>query len=301
MKPWYGEGEGRGRRYVRIDGEPKHWELGECVKQYFGGENPPQRANLEFLIGLRNKIEHRHLPELDPALYGECQAALLNFEELLTQEFGEGEALQESLAVSLQFSRAIPIERERALKRLASTQVESVREYIERFRGGLPADVLNSTSYSFSVYLVPKVANRVSAADVAVEFVPYDPERPDLMDSIGKQIALIKEKKVPVQHLDWLKPKEVVQQVAAQIPFRFTMGMHTIAWRHFAVRPDSRSSHPEQTTAQYCTFDRPHHDYVYSPVWVTLLVRTFSDPQEYERITGHPAGDNKRARTPADV
>jgi Domain of unknown function (DUF3644) len=55
-------------RYVKIDGDPKHWELSECLKQHYGDKNPPERRNLEFLIGLRNKIEHRHLPELDPAL-----------------------------------------------------------------------------------------------------------------------------------------------------------------------------------------------------------------------------------------
>jgi hypothetical protein len=47
-------------------------------------------------------------PNLDPALYGECQAALLNFERVLTQEFGDAYALAESLAVSLQFSRVTP-------------------------------------------------------------------------------------------------------------------------------------------------------------------------------------------------
>ena len=38
---------------------------------------PPSRKNIEFFLGLRNKIEHRYYPELDPALYGECQAMLM--------------------------------------------------------------------------------------------------------------------------------------------------------------------------------------------------------------------------------
>jgi hypothetical protein len=77
--PWYKQHgrNPRGDRYVRVDGDPKHWDLSECLKQYFEGNSPPERRNLEFLIGLRNKIEHRHLPELDAGLYGECQAALL--------------------------------------------------------------------------------------------------------------------------------------------------------------------------------------------------------------------------------
>src|SRR5207244_4116767 len=90
-RPWYlkaGTG-GKGVRYVKIDGETKHWELAECIKQHFGDKHPPERKNLEFLIGLRNKIEHRNLPELDAALYGECQASLLNLEDMLAAEFGQ--------------------------------------------------------------------------------------------------------------------------------------------------------------------------------------------------------------------
>jgi hypothetical protein len=49
--------------------------LGSCrvPRQYFGDKQPAERKNLEFLIGLRNKVEHRLLPELDAALYGECE------------------------------------------------------------------------------------------------------------------------------------------------------------------------------------------------------------------------------------
>src|SRR5690606_36126209 len=94
--PWYRtrtSGTGRGVRYQRIDGEPKHWDLAECLKQYFGSNNPAERQTLEFLLGLRNKIEHRHLPELDASLYGECQAALLNLEDMLVATFGDKCAL----------------------------------------------------------------------------------------------------------------------------------------------------------------------------------------------------------------
>ena len=112
-KPWYKKkGKNpKGDRYVHVEGEPKHWELSESLKQHFGANNPPERKNLEFLIGLRNKIEHRHLPDLDPGLYGECQAALLNLEEMLTSQFGARYALSDQLAVSLQFTQIIPGEK----------------------------------------------------------------------------------------------------------------------------------------------------------------------------------------------
>lgn len=84
IKPWY---KLRNGRFEKIDGDPKHWDLSECLKQYYVGATPPERKNLEFLIGLRNKIEHRHLPELDASMYGECQASLLNLEVLLISSF----------------------------------------------------------------------------------------------------------------------------------------------------------------------------------------------------------------------
>lgn len=71
-------------RYVKIDGDNKAWELAECVKQFYKDQNPPVRKNLEFFVGLRNKIEHRSMPQLDDQLFGECQALLLNFEALIT-------------------------------------------------------------------------------------------------------------------------------------------------------------------------------------------------------------------------
>jgi hypothetical protein len=137
-RPWFRKsGAGIGVRYVKIDGEPKHWDLAECLKQHYGDKHPAERKNLEFLVGLRNKIEHRHLPELDAALYGECQAAVLNLETLLVQEFGQKYALAEQLAVSLQFSQIFPDEKQKATKALVSSAARTVKEYVERFRGGL--------------------------------------------------------------------------------------------------------------------------------------------------------------------
>lgn len=141
-RPWYRKkgtkaAKGKAIRYVKVDGEPKHWDLAECLKQYFGDKDPPERKNLDFLLGLRNKIEHRNLPELDPALYGECQAALLNLEELLTNEFGPKVALAEQLAISLQLTHVIPEEKGKANKVLASNAARNVKEYVEKFRGGL--------------------------------------------------------------------------------------------------------------------------------------------------------------------
>ncbi|MCV7076989.1 DUF3644 domain-containing protein, partial [Mycobacterium szulgai] len=60
------------------------------------------RANIEFFIALRNKVEHRFTKfqqELALAVGGRSQALLLNFEEELTDQFG----IRFSLATKLRF------------------------------------------------------------------------------------------------------------------------------------------------------------------------------------------------------
>ena len=285
-KPWYRKrGTGRAIRYDRVDDEPKHWELSECLKQYYQDHNPPERANLQFLLGLRNKIEHRHLPELDPVLYGECQASLMNFEELLVNAFGPRYALTESLAVSLQFSRSVPDEKTAAVKKLAASHVKGILDYVEKFRGGLPDEVLASSKYSFSVYLIPKVVNRESAADIAVEFIRYDPDNPEEMEGLRKLVAMIREKQIPVLNLDLIKPGQVVNEVKKHItPFK--IHHHTRAWKYYKVRPEARSARPKQTKADYCIYDEAHCDYLYTRAWVKFLIRELSDPKKYAKVVG---------------
>jgi hypothetical protein len=284
-RPWFRR-PGVGVRYVRVDGEPKHWDLTECLRQYFGDRQPPERKNLEFLIGLRNKIEHRHIPELDPALYGECQAAVLNLESLLVKEFGQRYALAEQLAVSLQFSQILPEEKLKAAKALASANAQTIREYVERFRGGLPGPVLNSMKYSFSVFLVPKVANRAGMADVAVQFVKVDEASPEELDRVEKINVLIREKHIPIANLGLFKPSEVVAQLRPRIPHPVNLHLHTCAWRYYNVRPPSGDPHPERTTAEYCLYDQTHEDYVYTQAWVEKLARELVDPAQYARVIG---------------
>ncbi len=115
------------------------------MKEYFGNENPPSRKNIEFFLGLRNKIEHRYHPELDPALYGECQAMLMNFEDFLVKEFGTDMALLDQVGVALQFSALRPHQQEEALRRLQSAALDDVRDYIQTFRAGLAPEILDSS------------------------------------------------------------------------------------------------------------------------------------------------------------
>lgn len=289
-KPWYVlRGSGRGIRYLKVDGAPKTWDLDECVRQFYGDRNPPERENLKFILRLRNKIEHRHHPELDPALFGECQALLLNFEELLVAEFGESNALADNLALALQFSGLRPERQEDAVRRLHSSAAQDLLDFIQTYRAGLPTEILDSTAFSFRVFLVPKLANRKSAADLAVEFVPYDPSRPEEMDQLRHVYALVKEKRTAVASAGLMRPATVVKRVREQLP-AFSMRTHTQAWKAYKVRPSGNAHYPAATRSEFCIYDELARSHGYTEAWVKHLVRRLRDPAEFDRVMSWKPG-----------
>src|SRR5713226_5495485 len=184
IKPFYRK---RGsRRFERVKGDYKTWELAECLRQYYKDQNPSARMNLEFFIGLRNKIEHRFLPELDIEIFGECQAMLMNFETLLAAEFGTKQALVGGLPYALQFSKTLAPTQLVAMRGAAKQHLQSVRKFVASFKSALTEDIQSDASYSFKVFLVPKVGVHAKSSDLAGEFVKYDPNKPEEMKQYDK-------------------------------------------------------------------------------------------------------------------
>ncbi len=161
-------------RYERIDGEKKAWELKTCIKKY-GLLNEPIKANLDFFIKLRNKIEHRHLSKEDIGLeiFGECQSLLYNYEKILVQFFGEEYSLNESLAFSLQFSRMRTTEQNIANKKMLSRDIKEIKEFIEKYRSELKENVFSSQEYSIKLIQIPKILNNPKKNVPAIEFVNW--------------------------------------------------------------------------------------------------------------------------------
>lgn len=270
------------RRFEKVDGDYKRWELTECLQQHFDDENPPLRKNLEFFARIRNKIEHCALAELDPEIFGECQATLLNFEETICREFGERQAINGGLSFSLQFARrpspAGPLGKQR------DKEFKSLKRVIDNFRTSLSTDVQSSLEYSFKVYLVPKITNHPSGDTLAVEFVKYDPTKPEEMARYEKVVAMIKPQQIPVANAGLLKPGEVVARVSRRLSRKFTQYDHQCCYRHFNTRPAGAAQDPTQCDKRYCHYDAVHKDYCYQTAWVDFLVETLADPAKYELI-----------------
>ncbi len=283
MKPYYRK-EGS-NHFVRVDGEPKPWDLAECIRQYWSGSDNAVSQNLRFFLDLRHRIEHRLMPELDIEIFGECQAMLFNFEDLLEKEFGSKYALNKSLAISLQFSRIRIANQQQAIRQLMKPFAANIREYIDKFRSSLSDDILGDMAYSYKLFLLPNVGNHRSKDALAVEFIHYDPNDPQQQEMLEKVSVFIKEKHVTVVHPGKLKPSRVVEKVASQIaPKVFRMHEHTKCWTHYGVRPPGNSLSPTDCDTRYCQYDDAHKDYIYNLEWVRLLIKKLKDDDEYKRV-----------------
>lgn len=264
-----------------VDGDKKAWELSKCLDEY---GNLPQatQENIKLFIQLRNKIEHRFAPAFDLEICGECQALLLNFEELLTSKFGSYYSLNTSLSIPLQVLTTREPWQYEASKKLQSTHYSELKSFIDTFRASLSDEIFDDGKFCFRVYLIPKTGNHRSSADTAIEFVKYDPAQPEHFQDIEKEITLIKEKRVQVANQGLLKPADVTKLVKEKIGRPFNIMFHARAWNFYGVR--KRGRHADGCDPRYCQYDEPHKDYVYTQAWVDFLAEKLSNEDEYERV-----------------
>lgn len=269
--------------YKIIDNDFRAWELYTCIKKHYGYENNAITKNLEFLIGLRNKIVHRYVPTIDMHVAGECQAALLNLDELITTEFGEYYALKEYMSIPLQTSNIRTEKQIEIQKKFQGKQYDVVMQYIDSFREQVNDDIYQNPKYSFRVYLVPKIGNNLKSSDLALEFIKHDPNNPDIINIINKQIAITREKRVQVVNPGKFKAGEVAKEVQKKIGKKFNASFHHArACKLYKIRPLEKKG--DGCEIQYCQFDEPHKDFVYTQTWIDFLTEKLTDNNEYSKL-----------------
>lgn len=290
VKPFYRESE-NSKRFKKIDGDYRAWELLTCMEEYFPAQTNPVTENLRFLVGLRNKIEHRSMPELDNHIFGECQACLFNFEDILFKEFGAKHSLSESLSLAIQFSRVRDSDQATAISKLYEPLRSNIKQYIETFRSSLTPEINADQQYSFKVFLIPKVANSQGQAEVAVEFVKFDPTKPEEMAQYEKLTSLIKPTVSHVVNAGRLKAGDVCKKVEPVIKLavgeecHFTASYHhALACDYYKVKPRKGDPNPAKTNLDMCHYDAAHKDYVYTERWVTYLIEQMKKPGEYQKL-----------------
>lgn len=288
IKPIYKEKNNR--TYKKIDGEYYYWELKTCVSKQFQ-ENSPIRKNIEFFIPLRNKIEHKFLPAIDPNIFAECESLLLNFDKIVEQEFGVMYCLRESLSFALQL---FPSSENYGDAIKQNKDYESVMEFISHYRSSISTEILQSGQYAFKAFLI-QVANHKSNDALPLQFYPYDKMSDEDKRTVERIAALIKDKHIPVANVDKIKPADVVKKVQLALGNKtilkgkkqvdkFNMDTHTRCWKKYGVRPETNSSHPERTDARYCVYDALNKNYGFTQAWVDFLVKKLQDEEEYNAL-----------------
>jgi len=250
-------------RYETIDGERKAWELSTCIRKY-GKLKKPVKKNLQFFILLRNKIEHRHIEkrEVDILIFGECQAFLYNYENLLIELFGNKYALNESLVYSLQFSHLRTKEQMKSSKIALSRDLKEIIDYVNKYRTSLDEDTFNSQEYSIKLLQIPKISN-TNRNDLAIEFVNFDKLEQNDKELYEKITVLVKDRKIKVEgvNVGRLKPGQVIDKVNETLVEKIlNHPRHRYIYTVFGIRPPGGADDPFDTNTDYCHYDEPHDD-----------------------------------------
>lgn len=260
--------------------ESRDWNLLEHVKRYRPDQLDPLRANIEFFIGLRERIEHhftrKRLQFVEILVSGKINALMLNFEQTLVAEFGDRSSLANALRFPI-FLSSLTHESPQLLEQAYGEIPSSVLRFIESFENGLDHSIRISEAYDFRVYLMPKASP--ADRDLPIEFVDVSKLSAEEAEAVENARVIIRDRHVEAINVNRLKASEVVSRVQAAYP-GFSVYFHTLAWRRFGIRPPGNSPDPARTDSRYAIYDRAHHDYLYTEAWVERLKEELgSDPE----------------------
>lgn len=262
------------RRLERIDGEPKTWDLARCSRQRWSKAKDPVRLNLEFFIGLRNKIEHRFQEGIALTVAGHAQALLMNYESEIVSQFGSAEGLADRLRFPV-FLSTLTDSGLAALKKIRSSIPARTARFIDQFHATLDEKTTSDSRFEFRMFLVPHIGPK-SQADMAITFVQQkDLTKKELaaLQDLGRTgVVATRTRQVPVQNKGTFRPSAVVARVRSEVP-GFSIGDHTRKWKEHKARPPAGAPDPTDTDARYCLYDEPVETYLYTEAWVRKLIK----------------------------
>lgn len=283
VRPFYKLPNGR---YEKVDDERKTWDLRRMVKERWP-DGGPVSTNLEFSIGLRNKVEHRYNEAIALATSGYAQALLVNFEEELTTAFGSEFSLGNRLRFPI-FAGAITALGQAEFRELHSELPRDTRDFIASFEADLDPAITSDQRYEFRINLVPKLGPKTEA-DTALTFVREDEltdaERATLAELGRTGRVVVRERTHRVVGAGLTKPSEAAELIEDRIPFEFKVHHVVRAWKKLGCRSSYGDAHPERTDERYCIYDQPHSDYLYTPAFVDKVACEVGTAEKFEAFT----------------
>lgn len=219
-------------RYAKPDGtvqktkhgEDCYWELGKCIRHAQCPISQGAVKNLEFLLRLRHEIEHRSTSQIDDAISAKLQACCINFNDAIKVLFGEQYGLERRLPIALQFV-TFNADLRAALKK-ATTLPPHIETMIDEFHAGLTEEQQADPAFAYRVAFVPKLGNRASSSDVAVEFIKADSDE-------AREISRIFLKEVDKRRHT---AKQIVEIMHDEGFPRFSLQSHTNLWKVLAAK-----------------------------------------------------------------
>lgn len=213
------------------DGSYRYWSLSECLKNVECPIDLTTKKNLEFLIGLRNHIEHQKPEGLDTFLSARYQACALNFNFYLKKLHGTKYSLDNHMALSLQFAE-LNYSQAEILKNREHLIPREIRSYIAEFDSKLTAEQESDDRYAYRLLFTKIIANRPGQADRVIEFI--DPKS-EMAKSISKEFWVKKE-----TEKEKFRAKDVIKKIK-EIGFKdFGPYQHTLLWKKYdGKNPDN--------------------------------------------------------------
>lgn len=226
MHAWF-KRENVDYRYMAADGTVKktkqgadcYWELGKCLRHAKCPLSAGIILNLDFLTELRHEIEHRSTTRIDDAVSAKLQACCINFNDAIKSLFGQQYGLERRLPIALQFVTFGSDQR--ALLKKAGSLPQHIETMMDAFHNEMTPEEQADPNFAYRVAFIPKIGNRASSSDAAVEFVKADSDE-------AAEVNRILLKEVAKRRYS---PTQIVKMMREEGFPRFTLHRHTELWR----------------------------------------------------------------------
>ena len=215
--------------YIQKGGNQRHFSLKRCIDNEGSPLDEGTKNNLDFLIGLRNEIEHQMTTRVDDLLSSWFQSCCLNYNKYIKKLFGANQGIDKHLPFSLQFT--ITSKAQQNILEDYSDLPDNIKSYINTFENNLSDEDKLNPSYIYRVHLVRKLANKKNQADKTLKFVNDDSTFADANCEHVYVKDVEKEK---------FLPGKIVETIQNEGYPKFKMHHHTILWKKFDAKNKSR-------------------------------------------------------------
>ena len=207
-----------GQTVQTANGQPKHFDLRKCLAIPQCPFEAGEKRNLDYLIGLRDEIEHRSTSRIYDAISAKLQACCLNFNTAIKRLFGARCGLDRDLALALQFARVDGAQRKATSAH--SDLPPAIEAYNAAFEEQLSNEELNDPTYAYRVALVPITISNRRKADEVFEIIDRGTDEAERIN------LLLRDRERPKQ-----LPTAVVKQMQDEGFPKFRMHEHTQLWK----------------------------------------------------------------------